>query len=115
MRYRRTKYKDKNKVLKELGCKYPESTAFYSYNATSNIRYQPCVNLYSSLKKSVTKYASVQHFSVTKVCQEAKEVLCVRYVPNISDIIITKHFVGECPLCNYHSEKEYLEDSPHNY
>jgi hypothetical protein len=107
MRYKRIKYRDRNAELRKLGCKMPESTEYYSYNAIGRIRSQPCVGLYTSLKPSVTKYDSVQHFSIGKACHEAVEVLCVRYTPDVEDVIITRHYIGECPLCVYHTQEEY--------
>ena len=105
---------ERDENLQELGCPCPGSTRYYSYHAIpDDIRWQPCVRLASRLKKSATKqYSSVQHFSIETACSEATEVLCVRH-PNCSErpwtnkLIVTKHKVGECPLCSYFTKEQY--------
>ena len=123
MRYKKVLYHDKDDALRKLGCKYPDSSEWYSYYITDPdiIRYQPCVGLFTSLKPHVKKqYNHVQHYSRHTVCRDAEEVLCVRYqhesVTNAYGlfqkpdyVVITVHPLGECPLCNYHTKEEYYD------
>ncbi|MHA2047540.1 MAG: hypothetical protein ACW99G_22395 [Candidatus Thorarchaeota archaeon] len=119
MRYKKVLYHDKDDALRELGCKSPGSTEWYSYYNTEPdiIRYQSCVGLYTSLKTHVKKqYQHVQHFARHVACKDAKEVLCVRYTHDRGDyndpdwVVITAHAPGECPLCNYHTKEEYHDN-----
>lgn len=114
-RVRRTKYDaHQYDVLVGLGCPKPGSTDYYSYRCSSRGEIQPqsCVTLFSSLRVSAgKKFCDVQHFSLESSCHKAQEVLCVR-TPHSEkrDVIIVRHFVGECPICRYHTTDQYWED-----
>ena len=100
-------------ALLAMGCPEPGSTECYSYlaDSTGQIRYQRCVDLAQSLNaKGRKQYRYIQHYTIDFACPAAQEVLCVRtpHDLNYKHRIVTRHKIGECPLCNYHSYDEYL-------
>jgi hypothetical protein len=102
-------------ALVKLGVRKPGSTEWYSYfcSEVGHIRAQGCVGLYMSIKaKTAERYAHVQHYARYKNCEAAEEVLCVRH-PHPKNgkmpgyLIVTSHGIGECPVCDYHTQDEY--------
>jgi len=99
--------------LIEMGCPHPGTPQYYSYlcEANGHIQQQRCAGLNSSLNTRGKRfYKYVQHYSIDQRCDEAQEALCVRTPHIASACIVTVHNIGECPLCNYHTDEEYRED-----
>ena len=101
-------------ALIELGCKEPGNTRWYSYYCSNvgHISAQNCVGLFMSIKpRTAEKYAHIQHYARYKNCEEAEEVLCVRYPRDYHKkyLVVTSHALGECPVCQYHTKAEYYE------
>lgn len=97
--------------LQKLGCKHPGDTKWFSYYCTyvGEIRLQPCVGLYQSIRpRASIKYNHVQHYTIEKSCDYAQEVLCVRTPKGFTKfVIVTKHEMGKCPVCKYHTCEEH--------
>ena len=104
-----------DEALREMGCPHPNDPSYYSYlcDSVGDIKWQRCVGLGTSLNKRGAKsYKYIQHHSIGNRCSEAQEVLCCR-TPHgtfATHIIVTRHYIGECPLSNYHTEEEYEND-----
>ncbi|MHA2065871.1 MAG: hypothetical protein ACXABY_15990 [Candidatus Thorarchaeota archaeon] len=110
--------REQDEHLIAMGCPHPGSPNYYSYLCDGeSIQQQRCAGLNSSLNTRGKKtYRHVQHYSIDHRCDEAQEALCVRTWHNLyKDPIVTVHKIGECPLCNYHTEEEYQADVQRRY